>query len=176
MVFRPFALILGLAAALSPALALAEDMPSPKAGLWESRMASPNGAMPEMTVKQCMDGKLDFQTVMRSMGGSCDLKWNRVAPDRIETETSCKMGPVAVTGKGVVVGDFNSKLHIETTSTATMEGAAANAAAALGIPTEPQSMIVEASWIGPCEPGQKPGDVILPNGKVIEMPVPEKQQ
>jgi hypothetical protein len=26
---------------------------------------------------------------------------------------------------------------------------------------------MEARWLGPCEPGQKPGDVIMPGGKVI---------
>ena len=33
--------------------------------------------------------------------------------------------------------------------------------------------IIEAKWVGPCKAGQKPGDVVLPNGmkmNLLEMP------
>jgi hypothetical protein len=26
---------------------------------------------------------------------------------------------------------------------------------------------MEARWVGPCKPGMKPGDMIMPNGQVI---------
>jgi hypothetical protein len=30
--------------------------------------------------------------------------------------------------------------------------------------------VIEAKWLGPCEAGQKPGDLIMPDGKVMQMP------
>ena len=33
-----------------------------------------------------------------------------------------------------------------------------------------RKLLVEAGRLGECEPGQKPGDIILPNGQVIQMP------
>jgi hypothetical protein len=30
---------------------------------------------------------------------------------------------------------------------------------------------MEARWIGPCEPGQQRGDMIMPDGKVMPAPM-----
>jgi Protein of unknown function (DUF3617) len=169
MAFKQFVFALGMAAALSPDRLLAEELPTPKAGLWESRMISSNAAMPVTSIKQCMDGKIDLEGMLKAAGGMCELKWKRVASDRIETETACKVGPVSTKGKGIVIGDFNSQLRIETTSTTSMDAMPAGAPK-LALPTKPQTMVIEARWIGPCEPGQKPGDFIMPDGKVMRMP------
>ena len=168
MALRWFAIVATALAVLPAAMVRADDRPTPRAGLWESRLQSPGGGE-AMVIKQCMDGKVDLEGLMQATGGLCELKWKRIGPDRVETDTSCKVGPVTVTGKGLVIGDFNSKLRIETTSTTTMEGMPAGAPA-LGVSPEPQKMVVEASWLGPCQPGQKAGDVIMPNGNVMQMP------
>jgi hypothetical protein len=78
--------------------------------------------------------------------------------------------PGLATGKGVVVGDFNSQLRIETTSTVSMDDLPGAAAEALNLTREPQTMVIEARWIGPCEPGQQAGDMIMPDGKVMPLP------
>jgi hypothetical protein len=69
----------------------------------------------------------------------------------------------------MVTGDFNSRLHIETTTKVSMDGLPAGAPQQIGLKEE-QSMVVEAQWIGPCQPGQKGGDFITPEGKVVRMP------
>ena len=166
MIFRRFASAAGLAAALCPAV-LAEELPAMRAGLWESRMEASGGPMPASTFKQCMDGKIDLEAMMKQMGGMCQVTWKRVG-DTIETDTSCKMGPVATKGKGVVTGDFNSKLHIETTTITEVNMPAGVPKSA--VPTDPIKMVIDAHWIGPCEPGQNPGDVVMPDGKVMRMP------
>jgi hypothetical protein len=173
MAFRQFALAAGVVTLFSWVALAAEELPTPRAGLWESRMISASAAVPATTVKQCMDGKIDLEGMLKAAGGMCDLTWKRVAADRIETETSCKFGPVSTKGKGVVIGDFNSRLRIETTATTSMDGMPAGMPK-LGLPTEPQTMVIEARWVGPCEPGQKPGDFIMPDGKVMRMPAMPK--
>jgi hypothetical protein len=167
MAFRRLVLVAGMAAGCCPAILLADELPAFKAGLWESRMASPDGSIPATTFKQCMDGKIDIEGMMRQTGGLCSMTWKRVG-DRIETESSCKMGSISSTGKGVVTGDFNSKLRIETTSVVKMDNMPAGMPK-LG-PTGPQSLVIEATWIGPCEAGQKPGDVIMPDGTPMQRP------
>ena len=173
MSFRPFAFMAGLAVlALSPALAqAAEDLPSRKPGLWESSMKSSDSKMPGTVIKQCVDAETDKNALMGVSNGMCDLKWQRLSADRIETETNCKMGPVAATGKGVITGDFNSSIRVETTTTTIASGEAMPAGAPkLNIPSVTQTVVIEAKWLGPCEAGQKPGDLIMPDGKVMQMP------
>ena len=168
MILGRCALAAGLAAAVFWSATLrAEDMPKPKAGLWESRMISGGGTeTPQGAAgKQCMGGNMDMKALTGQM---CDLKWKRVASDRIETETRCKMGTISAEGKGVIIGDFNSKVRIESTSKVSMEGAPAGTPQ-IPLPKE-RTMVIEARWLGPCEPGQQPGDVILPDGKVVHMP------
>jgi hypothetical protein len=57
--------------------ASADELPTLKAGLFESKMVASRGAVPEMAFKQCMDGKIDIEALMKSTGGVCDLKWRR---------------------------------------------------------------------------------------------------
>ncbi len=33
-------------------------------------------------------------------------------------------------------------------------------------------MVIDATYIGPCAAGQSPGDIILPDGKIVKMPQP----
>lgn len=172
MRFKHFAVMAGMAAAVvPPALVRAEELPSRKPGLWESSVKSADERIPVTTIKQCVDVETDKTALMGVTNGMCDMTWKRISGDRIETETNCKMGPIAASGKGVIVGDFNSSIHVETTTTtiATGEGMPAGAPK-LNIPPTTQTMVIEAKWLGPCEPGQKPGDMIMPDGKVMQMP------
>lgn len=169
MSIRICAIAAGVAGAtLWSGIAAAEDLPTRKPGLWESSMKAGKDGDPAMTAKQCVDATTDKAMLMGTAKGLCDFKWQRAARDRIETEATCRMGPVIVTGKGVITGDFNSSLRIETTATTTASADAMPAGAPrIAIPTQTQTTVMEARWLGPCEPGQKPGDVIMPDGKVI---------
>ncbi len=170
MSFKRFAVAAGMAAAaLFPAVLQAEDLPARKPGLWESSMTSADGK-PPMVLKQCIDAATD-KSLMGMTGGLCGMKWKRTGGDRIETETTCKMGPITAAGKGIIIGDFNSSVRVETTTTTTASGEGMPAGAPkLNIPPTTQNMVVEAKWLGPCEAGQKPGDIIMPDGKVMPMP------
>ncbi len=168
MIVRPFAGAALLLMSLSPGIAQAEDLPALKAGLWETTVLSSNAAAPVGPYRQCTDGIINLELLVRATGGACDLKWKRVG-DRIDTETNCKLGMVSAKGKGSISGDFNSKLRIETTSTVSMNNLPAGAPK-IALPNQDQTSVMEVRWIGPCEPGQQPGDFIGPDGKVTRMP------
>ncbi len=168
MAFRQLALA-GLITVSWFALASAEELPKLKAGLWEQKLLSGDGGAPDAVYKQCMDGKIDIESVMKATGGICDIKWKRVAADRIETESNCNTGMMTAKGKGVVTGDFNSQLRIETSATISLNNLPAGAPK-MPIPEKPMTMVIEARWIGPCASDQKPGDIIGPDGQVMTMP------
>jgi hypothetical protein len=164
MAFRHFAFTAGLAAASLAGAAMAEELPAPKAGLWETKIIGGEGGMAPMGgYKQCMDGQISMETLMKMTGGMCDLKWKRTGADRIETETNCKMGHMSAEGHGVIVGDFNTMVRVESKTRISMAGMPT------ALATQEQSMVMEVRWVGPCEPGQKPGDTIMPDGRVVNM-------
>ena len=168
MALRHFCLAVLFGTAFGRGAALAEELPTLKAGLWESTVITSSAAAPPGTYRQCMDGTIHLEELVRATGGACDLKWKR-AGDRIETETNCKLGMVSAKGKGSITGDFNSKLRIETTSTVSMDDPPPGAPQ-ITLPNADQTTVLEVRWIGPCEPGQQPGDFITPDGKVVRLP------
>ena len=170
MIVRPFAGAVLLFTLLAPAVAQAEDLPSLKAGLWELTVLSSSTPAPVGSYRQCTDGIINLELLVRATGGACDLKWKRVGGDRIETETNCKLGMISAKGKGSITGDFNSKLRIETSTSISMNDLPAGAPK-IALPNQDQSTVMEVRWIGPCEPGQQPGDFIEPDGKITHMPV-----
>ncbi|GLS44083.1 DUF3617 domain-containing protein [Methylobacterium brachythecii] len=156
---------LGLAVALSTGSSLAaaaDSLPARKAGLWESKNASADGA--HSTVRQCIDAATDqqMQGLSDKMGMDCSKKQLTKTATGYLSETSCKMGTISVEGKAVMTGDFNASVRIETDSVMT------------GLPgvTGPKAShtVIESRWLGPCEAGQKPGDIILESGKTVKLP------
>ena len=175
------------AASLSPAMAGAEDLPTRKAGLWESIITVGDGKTQPTTVKQCVDAETDKAALLGATTELCDMTWKRVGDDRIETETKCALGPIqasgkagapaglnatfSASGKGVIIGDFNANIRMETTTTTTAWGdGEAEGAPKQNILTLTQTLLIETKWLGPCEAGQKPGDIITADGKVMRMP------
>ena len=138
----------------------AQTLPNRKAGLWESKTTSTDG---NTTAKQCIDEKTD-QLAQGAFGaGQACSKRNVAKTDSgWATEVECKIGPISTSGKGTITGDFSSKVRIETVTTLT------------GLPKEKgpvtRTTVVEATWLGPCEAGQSPGDIIFPDGRVVKVP------
>ncbi|GJD54411.1 DUF3617 domain-containing protein [Methylobacterium dankookense] len=152
----------GIATALSAmtTLAVADTLPARKAGLWESKTVSAEG---NTTARQCIDEKTD-QLAQGAFGASQNCsKRNLVKTSTgYKGETECKIGPISAAGTSLITGDFSSKIHMEVDTTLT------------GIPNakEPvrRQMVIDATYIGPCEAGQSPGDIIMPDGKIVKMP------
>ena len=144
----------GLASAASPASAASMDAPKRKSGLWEITVSSAQmkGAH---AMQQCVDQQSDdlMKNEMAGMGKmSCSKNETHKEGDKIVGESVCKMEGSTVTTRSVITGRFDSayKADIKSTYEPPMRG------------MRESSSVVEAKWLGPCNPGQKPGDISMP--------------
>lgn len=149
----------GITLVAASTLAAADTLPARKAGLWESKTVSAEG---NTTARQCIDDKTD-QMAQGALGaGQCSKRDFVKTSTGYKGETECKIGPISASGTSVITGDFVSKVHMDVDTTLT------------GIPNmkEPvrRKMVIDATYLGPCEAGQSPGDIILPDGKIVKMP------
>jgi len=145
---------------VSPALAL--DMPTRKAGLWELKMEFAGRNLPTQLMQQCTDASTDkFMTL--NFGGSADRNCQkqdvRSNGGTITVDSVCTFGESVTTSHAVVSGDFNSAYTVQVNSTRQggrpMPGAA---------PNGETHMTIAAKWLGPCATGQRPGDVMMGSG------------
>ncbi len=141
------------AAALFAGSAGAADMPKRKSGLWE--MKNQMEGMPSQgAVQMCVDQASD--NVMQDRARekvNCPTIDVNSAPGKVTIHAVCKMedGTTATTDS-VMTGDFNSAYRND------MKIRYTPARHGMG----EMKMVQEVRWLGPCKPGQKPGDVIMP--------------
>jgi hypothetical protein len=154
--------------AASPATAL--DMPTRKTGLWEMKMVFDGRNMPAQTMQQCIDPVTDKAMQARYGGaqGSCSKQDVTNAGGTMTFDAVCTVGPATTTTHGVIAGSFDSAYTMKITST--REGGPPVPGMAAGGESR---MTIEAKYLGACQAGQKPGDIIMGNGmkmNVLEMP------
>jgi hypothetical protein len=151
--------IIAAASILGFVPAFAEELPQRKAGLWETKS---KGAEGETTAKQCVGPGTDRAMLGGMSGGACTKIEVKKTATGYAVATECTIGQVTAVGSSVVTGDFQATVRTEGTTKLT------------GMPGQPgpveRKLVVEAKRVGDCGPGQKPGDIILPDGKVISMP------
>lgn len=146
-------------------MSAADPIPVRKAGLWESTMTGVGLGAAEAAaagpMKQCVDAATD----RLAMTGALSAKDCQSTPivktaAGYEFEMTCRIAGMTTSSKSVITGDFNSKVSVSVASTMSGGGS-------LG---QESKMTVVSRYVGPCEPGQKPGDIIMPDGKVIRPP------
>jgi hypothetical protein len=144
--------------ALLPALdARADEMPLRKAGLWEMKIAKTGSVLPEMTMQHCTDETTDkeMSTTFSPMAKeACSRRDIAKTATGYVSDSVCGVGGVTMTSHSEVVGDFNSGYTIKTTAHSD-KGAGG---------VHDISSSIEAKWLGPCKPDQKPGDIVMPGG------------
>jgi hypothetical protein len=148
--------------------AAAEDMPARKPGLWQMTMNFDGGRMSMQAMKQCVDAQTD--KLMNSPGGGmgreqCTQKNVQKVGSTIVIDSVCKFANVTNTSHAVVSGDFNSAYTIQVDSK--REGGPAAAGGS-------SKMTITAKYLGGCEAGQKPGDIIMEGG--MKMNIRDMQQ
>lgn len=150
-----FVLLIGSATA-----GYAADLPKRKPGLWEinTRMAG----MPAMgPIQQCIDQKTDdlLQQQARKEQPNCSVLEVRPSGNQVTVNSVCKIQGSTATTDAVFVGSFDSayKGDMHTRFSPPLQG------------TSESKMSLEARWLGPCKPGQKPGDVIMPNAGTVNV-------
>ncbi len=153
-------LLLGLAAASLASGALAADTPKRKSGLWEIK--SQMKGMPSMgAMQQCIDQKTDNLMQQRAKKEKPDCSVMDVKPQgsKVTMHSVCKFEGTTATTDATFIGAFDSayKGDVKIRYNPPMHGVSES------------KMTMEAKWLGPCKPGQKPGDVIMPNMKGMNM-------
>jgi uncharacterized protein DUF3617 len=154
-----------LLAAGPAAAAGAVELPIRKAGLWEIKMVRTGSRLPEISMQHCTDESTDRQMnglVAPSAQQACSKHDIRKTATGYASDTVCTIAGRSITSHSDVVGDFNSAYTVTTVSHS--EGGPAGA--------RDTTSKLEAKWIGACKPDQKPGDIVMPGGRkmnVIDM-------
>jgi hypothetical protein len=153
--------------ALVSTSALALDMPSRKAGLWEISMSFVGHKTPPQVMKQCIDAASD-KLMNANVGGSIQQKCSKQDIERngsgMTIDSVCNFGGGTTTTHAVMTGSFDSAYTMDVTSK--RQGGPA----VPGLSPNGQShTMISAKWLGPCEAGQRPGDMIMSNGMKINV-------
>ena len=153
--FRPQAPMFVMAVAalcLSSGTANA-DTPKRKSGLWEISMRM-EGAPDMGPMQQCIDQNTDNLMQQKAKQEKTDCSVIDVKPSgsKVTVHSVCKIEGSTATTDGVFEGAFDSsyKGTMKTRYNPPLQG------------MRESNMTQQARWLGPCKPGQKPGDVIMP--------------
>ena len=151
--------------AASPALAL--DLPARKVGLWDMKMTFETRGAPAQNMQQCIDAETD--KLMNNVGGNlrqemCSKQDIKRVGNTIVVDSVCQVGGMTMTSQAVITGDFNSAYTVKMTSKRS-GGPATSGTPAEGTTT----MTLEAKWLSACKADQRPGDVIMADGRKINI-------
>jgi hypothetical protein len=156
------ALMFGCAAALGATSALAIDFPTLKPGLWESNLTREGAGQKAPTMKMCMDASLQKEMMDAGMGTMkelCSKNDIRREGNKVISNAECKFGDSTMKSTSVTTFTGETAYHTDVKATydPPMAGKGSN------------STVIDAKWTGPCPAGMQPGDVILPDGRKINM-------
>ena len=143
---------LTLLAALLAATASAADVPRRKSSLWEVRtqMAGmPSQGPMQMCVDQASDNLMQERTKEKT---NCPVMDVSRAAGKVTFRSVCKFDATTATTDAVITGDFDSNYRndMQIRYNPPQHG------------MSEMKMMQEARWLGPCKPGQKPGDIMMP--------------
>jgi len=168
---RPAVVLAG--AMLLPGHALAQDYPKLKPGLWEmrSRSSIQKAEDPPTVTTMCIDDATARAMYRHSQGvmdGMCSKFDVRHTGNRYVSEAVCKLGDSRMVAR--------STMTMSGDSAYTIEGSSTYDPPLMGV--REATTTVRARHVGPCKPGQKPGDITTPDGQTINLhnlaPAPAK--
>ncbi|MBK1679249.1 DUF3617 domain-containing protein [Rhodocyclus tenuis] len=148
-------LALAVALALPGGTAFAADAPLRKPGLWEIMTRSDNIPGAGIAIQQCIDQNTDnlMQQRAKNEKADCSVMDLKRAGERVTLHAVCKVEGSTVTTDATYLGNFEAgyKGDMRSRYSPPLQGISET------------HMTQEARWLGACKPGQKPGDVIMPN-------------
>ncbi len=140
-------------AGLGPAALLGR--PHPKPGLWRTTMTTNMGPGLSMTGEICLDASNEdaaFSSNGRGFNKDCAPIQYQGAPGGFGFTTVCHIGKRTITTSGTASGDFRDAYSVDLTTQMDPPPP--------GLPAQ-MSTAIRAKWEGPCQPGQKPGQVSM---------------
>ena len=142
--------------AMLPQTVSAQEFPKRKPGLWELQTGQAGRGGNTPPVKQCIDEATDatMQQWGNQMSEACSKRETRREGDVYIIDSDCTVAGSHVIAHGVIKGDFASSYEGEILSKYNPP---------LGGMKEGK-VVIKARWLGPCEKGQQPGDLIMPGG------------
>jgi hypothetical protein len=151
--------LIAVVIAVGAASVCAQDLPKRKPGLWQHNMTTIGGPMPPTSVTMCTDERMDKMLADRGDAQRCSQQTVRRDGNAVVVEAVCMQQNTTVRTKGRFSGDFNSHYSGEMHSTfdPPMHG------------MKESRQKIDARWLGPCKPGQKPGDVEAQGMKGVNM-------
>ncbi|MGK2915509.1 MAG: DUF3617 domain-containing protein [Porticoccaceae bacterium] len=132
---------------------IAEDMPLPKAGLWEINM-SHKGA-PLTTVRRCVDPIADLAMTRKLEATSCSESETKRMGDTWVRDATCRIGSSITKTHAVTTGDLQADFETR------VEGVTQPASMGDG----KSSSVIRQRWLGACKPRQKPGAIEVVKAK-----------
>ena len=146
--------------ATASALELPSNLPTRKPGLWETTIEGTTQALPKMCIDASTDHQM-YQMGARMAGARCskmDIKVD--ASGAVVADSVCIVqgptGPVTMSSHSIT--RFTGNTAYQTTSHMTYSPAVMGRSSA--------DVTSSGRWVGPCAAGQKPGDLIMPDGSV----------
>lgn len=138
----------------------AADLPKRKPGLWEISVTASNAPGASSVMKHCIDQSTDEKMLSSAtqmagqMGIKCSKNDFRREGDKYIAESDCQMAQIRMQSHSEFSGDFNS-LYVGVTKSSYNPPM-------YGLSSSESTMT--ARWVGPCQAGQQPGDMIMSNG------------
>jgi hypothetical protein len=140
--------------------AQAQQPPKRAPGLWETTTITNAG---RTGAKECIDAATDRLVLQLTSVLTCrNTDFKRTA-DGFQAGAVCSSGGLSVDNRITVTGDFETWARAEALTTMSGLGVSADGGA------RTFSTAIETRRLGDCEPGQIPGDLILPNGKTVHV-------
>ena len=139
----------------------ADQLPHRRPGLWKQTISVDGGSAGLGATQLCVDANSEARMSLAAQavpGAKCDTpKFTRNPDGSLSFTGGCDMGANGKTQTtGTIKGDFNA--GYTTTMSTSYSGSPAPSM------NGTHTMVVTAAWTGPCAPGEKGGDIVLPNG------------
>jgi hypothetical protein len=155
-ILRPALFALALAMATQPALA--QDFPKLKPGLWEMERSAERGAQHPNRMTMCLDDTVQkemFDMGAGAMKGMCSKHEFKMSGNRGTGDFICDFGGSRMHSKSTMqmTGNTGYRTEIHTTYDPPFMG------------QRETTTVLSARHVGACKPGQRPGDMLLPNGQ-----------
>lgn len=139
-----------------------EAPPQRKSGLWDiTRTSTRTGGAPrhlQLCVAQAGDNALRW-LAEGVRDENCHVDKLTRSDTKLVVDAKCELRNVNSQTHAVITGTFDSAYRIESSSTYQPP---------LGV-NDKGSAVLEAKWSGPCKADQRPGDLILANGKKVNI-------